>query len=146
MPEQQSSEAMKAIAARLRFYRELGINDFYHREVLATSTAATPEIEDPMPKQQVAAVRSEAEPKASEPIAIAGGVSSLFDPTAQVLPASERPAAMKIIQQDIGTNCTRCRLGTQGRKQVVFGVGNLSADIMFVGEAPGADEDAQGEP
>jgi DNA polymerase len=43
-------------------------------------------------------------------------------------------------------DCTRCKLHTMGRKQVVFGVGNPNADLMFVGEAPGADEDQQGEP
>jgi uracil-DNA glycosylase family 4 len=43
-------------------------------------------------------------------------------------------------------DCTRCKLHTLGRRQVVFGVGNPSADLMFVGEAPGADEDVQGEP
>ena len=42
--------------------------------------------------------------------------------------------------------CTRCKLHTLGRKQVVFGVGNPDADLMFVGEAPGADEDVQGIP
>jgi DNA polymerase len=43
------------------------------------------------------------------------------------------------------TACTRCRLaGT--RTQVVFGVGNPNADLMFIGEAPGRDEDIQGEP
>jgi uracil-DNA glycosylase family 4 len=49
------------------------------------------------------------------------------------------------IREDIG-DCTRCKLHTLGRKQIVFGVGNPSADLMFVGEAPGADEDAQGVP
>jgi uracil-DNA glycosylase family 4 len=49
------------------------------------------------------------------------------------------------IREDIG-DCTRCKLHTQGRTQVVFGVGNPSADVMFVGEAPGADEDVQGVP
>ena len=49
------------------------------------------------------------------------------------------------IRDDIG-DCTRCKLHTQGRTQVVFGVGNPSADLMFVGEAPGADEDIQGIP
>lgn len=49
------------------------------------------------------------------------------------------------IREDIG-DCTRCKLATLGRRQVVFGVGNESAELMFVGEAPGADEDAQGEP
>src|SRR6059058_5720535 len=41
--------------------------------------------------------------------------------------------------------CTRCRL-SQGRTQVVFGAGNLRADLMFVGEAPGFHEDKQGVP
>jgi DNA polymerase len=43
-------------------------------------------------------------------------------------------------------DCTRCKLHTMGRKQIVFGVGNPDADLMFIGEAPGADEDIQGEP
>ena len=42
--------------------------------------------------------------------------------------------------------CTRCEHLVDSRRQVVFGVGNEAADILFVGEAPGADEDAQGEP
>jgi len=49
------------------------------------------------------------------------------------------------IREDIG-DCTRCKLATLGRRQVVFGVGNPNADLMFVGEAPGADEDVQGVP
>ena len=43
-------------------------------------------------------------------------------------------------------DCTRCKLHTLGRRQIVFGVGNPDADLMFVGEAPGADEDIQGIP
>lgn len=42
--------------------------------------------------------------------------------------------------------CTRCPHLVRSRTQVVFGVGNPEADLMFVGEAPGADEDEQGEP
>ena len=53
---------------------------------------------------------------------------------------------LAIIKADIGPDCSRCKLHTLGRKQVVFGVGNPNADLMFVGEAPGADEDIQGEP
>jgi DNA polymerase len=52
---------------------------------------------------------------------------------------------LEAIRGDIG-DCTRCKLCTLGRKQIVFGVGNLHADLMFVGEAPGRDEDAQGIP
>src|SRR5262249_7861559 len=50
------------------------------------------------------------------------------------------------IKADIGDDCRRCKLHKLGRKQVVFGVGNPDADLMFVGEAPGADEDEQGIP
>ena len=50
------------------------------------------------------------------------------------------------IQADIGDDCRRCKLHKLGRKQIVFGVGNPNADLMFVGEAPGADEDEQGIP
>jgi DNA polymerase len=53
---------------------------------------------------------------------------------------------LALIKTDIGPDCSRCKLHTLGRKQVVFGVGNPNADLMFVGEAPGADEDIQGEP
>ena len=53
--------------------------------------------------------------------------------------------ALRIIREDLG-DCTRCKLHKQGRKQIVFGVGNPRAELMFVGEGPGADEDAQGEP
>lgn len=41
--------------------------------------------------------------------------------------------------------CNKCKLCT-GRKNIVFGTGNKNADIMFIGEGPGADEDIQGEP
>jgi len=50
------------------------------------------------------------------------------------------------IRAEIGDDCSRCKLHTLGRKQIVFGVGNPEADLMFVGEGPGADEDEQGIP
>jgi len=53
--------------------------------------------------------------------------------------------ALAAIRADIG-DCTRCKLHTLGRTQIVFGVGNPEADLMFVGEAPGGDEDIQGIP
>jgi uracil-DNA glycosylase len=53
--------------------------------------------------------------------------------------------ALVAIRDDLG-DCTRCKLHTLGRRQIVYGVGNPDADLMFVGEAPGADEDLQGEP
>ncbi len=56
----------------------------------------------------------------------------------------QAPASLEEISEEIG-DCVRCKL-CHGRTHIVFGVGNPKADLMFVGEAPGADEDAQGEP
>ena len=53
-------------------------------------------------------------------------------------------STLEEIRGQIG-ECTRCKLH-RGRKNIVFGVGNPKADLMFVGEAPGADEDTQGIP
>ena len=50
------------------------------------------------------------------------------------------------IKEDIGDDCRRCKLCTLGRSQIVFGVGNPKARLMFVGEAPGEEEDKRGEP
>ena len=56
------------------------------------------------------------------------------------------PRLLAVLKEEIGPACNRCKLHGLGRRQIVFGVGNPSADLMFVGEAPGADEDEQGEP
>ena len=58
---------------------------------------------------------------------------------------TSRSEALAALRADLG-DCTRCVLHTLGRRQIVFGVGNPDAALMFVGEAPGADEDVQGEP
>ena len=58
----------------------------------------------------------------------------------------EPKIALRVIRDELGVDCSRCKLHALGRTQVVFGVGNPNADLMFVGEAPGADEDIQGEP
>ena len=61
--------------------------------------------------------------------------------------AGESPAgALDRLRAEIGPLCVRCKLCNLGRRQVVFGVGNPKARLMFVGEAPGEDEDRQGEP
>ncbi len=60
-------------------------------------------------------------------------------------PAAPRgAAALQVVRDHLG-DCQRCKLAPQ-RTNLVFGVGNPLADLIFVGEAPGADEDAQGEP
>lgn len=88
--------------------------------------------------------------RAAEP-ALSGSVSeytqvSVSPPAREVVPA-DLPAGgrlLTVIRDDIG-DCTRCKLH-QGRTNLVFGVGNPEARLMFVGEGPGADEDEQGEP
>jgi len=70
---------------------------------------------------------------------------SNHEQSAPLAVSSNAAEALASVRSYIG-DCTRCKLHTLGRKQVVFGVGNPEADLMFVGEAPGADEDAQGIP
>lgn len=79
-------------------------------------------------------LRSVAAPAASEDKALFGDIAGL----------PESNETMQDIWGDIG-NCTRCPL-YEGRTQVVHTVGNYQSDLMFIGEAPGADEDAKGEP
>ena len=66
-------------------------------------------------------------------------------PVAPMTFARSTAEALAAIRGDLG-DCTRCKLHTQGRTQIVFGVGSPTAELMFVGEAPGADEDIQGIP
>jgi len=65
--------------------------------------------------------------------------------TAPIVFAKNPSEALAAVRADIG-DCTRCKLHSLGRRQIVFGVGNPNADLMFVGEAPGGDEDVQGIP
>ena len=67
------------------------------------------------------------------------------DPTAVPLVLTTPAEALATVRAEIG-DCVRCKLHALGRRQIVFGVGNPDADLMFVGEAPGADEDIQGIP
>lgn len=56
------------------------------------------------------------------------------------------PESLADIQAELGADCQRCKLSQCGRHRIVFGDGNPHAELVFVGEAPGADEDAQGLP
>src|SRR5215472_9402079 len=129
MPLTLDPQMKRALAERVRFYNELGIYDFYRRQTASTTPEIQPEQREEMPLK----------------VKAAAGEAELF-----VVPRPEKsvanPAeALRVIREDLG-DCTRCRLHKQGRKQIVFGVGNPRAELMFIGEAPGADEDIQGEP
>jgi len=63
----------------------------------------------------------------------------------QIVPAADRAAALQAVRDKIG-DCTRCPLAYAGRRNIVFADGDPNARLMFVGEGPGADEDASGLP
>lgn len=134
------------LADRLRFYEDLGIYQFYRdRSRVAPAPAA---IETPSAVSKETALPKPARKIETPP-------PSPLLPKAIPLPAASGPslfeAADKIvgdsllkIREDLG-ECTRCKLH-KGRHSIVFGDGNPKAELVFVGEGPGADEDAQGLP
>lgn len=71
--------------------------------------------------------------------------ASLFEASRSTLPRAEREERLRAIAARVA-QCTRCQELAGARTQTVFGVGNPEAQIMFLGEAPGADEDRLGEP
>ena len=200
MPRALDSATRDALAERLKFYRDLGLTDFYRRPVavgapgldsetgertsadagapgLDSETGEGTSSDEGAPSfpqaAQAASERvgdhdsspSQAEAPApdirpnffqeeptikprkgfSAPPEIAAAVPSApLQPRASIASIDERAAALDLIRQDLG-DCTRCALHT-GRHTIVFGVGNPAARLMFVGEGPGADEDAQGLP
>jgi DNA polymerase len=79
------------------------------------------------------------------PAASGPAPASLFDEPGPSPPVREPGAALAEIRADLG-ECTRCKLHALGRTQVVYGVGSPKARLMFIGEAPGGDEDVQGIP
>ncbi len=101
----------------LEFYQDIGIKTVFRRE--GAIVAAAPR-------------------RAAAPTRLAAGLAPILPP---LEPAHDN--LLKIIE-DIG-DCKRCRLH-EGRNKLVFGVGNEQAKLVFVGEGPGADEDAQGIP
>jgi DNA polymerase len=123
------------LKAHVEFYEELGVDGMRLESAWRKRRAGGQVVPDP--------AQSGAGRVLSDPPPSVGRV--LSDPPHEVRLFSSPAAALKAIREEIG-DCTRCKLHTLGRKQIVFGVGNPSADLMFVGEAPGADEDLQGEP
>src|SRR5438270_13239640 len=118
MPD--NSEFRQHLADRVSFYRELGIYDFYRRERAASVGLSAETQHAALLPQDLAASGSVNHAGKSGGMAPADGKQEEMTP--------ER--ALQVIREDIG-DCTRCVLHQQGRKQIVFGVGNPRADIMF---------------
>jgi uracil-DNA glycosylase len=134
MSEPLNPQLRRSLAERIRYYNELGIYDFYRRDAgedrgFAHSSADS----KPVPENTGEGVRTTHTARAT------------WAETRSEYDVADPAVALKIIREDLG-DCTRCVLHSLGRKQIVFGVGNPRAELMFVGEAPGADEDLQGEP
>ena len=160
MPPALDPATREALIARVRFYRDLGLTEFYRRPVdpalLAQLEAAA---DEPQQLRAPSNPRSSAEwvgEKDPQPV-FDQSTTSQEDPTiaprkpitappkvAAAIAPADRAAALVTIREDIG-DCTRCALH-KGRNKLVFGDGNPAARLMFVGEGPGADEDAQGLP
>ncbi len=131
----------RALAARLRFYRDLGLTEFYRRPVDLSSTedagAPGPSLLGTWDSSSKPIITQEHAIPPRKPI---------FTPSVvpAAIPSADRASALRIIREEIG-DCTRCALH-KGRNKIVFADGSPNARLMFVGEGPGADEDAQGLP
>jgi DNA polymerase len=132
----------EALLDRVRFYRDLGLTEFYRRPVnpaLAARLAAEPD----KPQSPVAPSLPQILSQEDQPIS--PRKQSFSSPEiADAVPEADRAAALQLIRDELG-DCTRCPLHS-GRNKLVFGDGSASARLMFIGEGPGADEDAQGLP
>ncbi|MGA2235703.1 MAG: uracil-DNA glycosylase [Terriglobales bacterium] len=154
MPRTLDPELRRALAARIRYYNEMGIYDFYRQPLSdrAGEVAAPVAVdeEDVIVSEHTLEPGEEMSPRKAAAVAMPVAIEreeNIFEAIAlkPEQSVSDPVKALKIIREDLG-DCTRCVLHKQGRKQIVFGVGNPKAELMFVGEGPGADEDAQGEP
>ena len=136
----------QAAEAQLRFARDLGIFDFYRRSTEDLPTFAT--LHD-VTAAEISVAAPEILPQIAvtleEPTIARTPISIIADIPSQPFAGTDKVAALHALQQEIGL-CMRCPLALQGRHLIVFGDGDPKAELMFVGEAPGADEDAQGLP
>jgi DNA polymerase len=131
-PPDRAGQIRAQVAEHLRFLQELGVEGFSRDPKWSRAASAGLGLK--------AGAYENAEP----------GVGPGLQPGAEGLQPGAAAAAsaadvLRDIRADLG-DCTRCKLHRLGRRQIVFGVGNPNADLMFVGEAPGHDEDVQGEP
>jgi uracil-DNA glycosylase family 4 len=145
MPDRADIALQEKLNARLRFYEDLGLGQFYGNRRASTPGRSSVPAENPIVPIEESNLRK----AAPKPAALASAtklpslpvaaVSSLFDATSKMVGET-----LPIIREDLG-DCTRCKLHST-RNKIVFGDGSSTAQLVFVGEGPGADEDAQGLP
>jgi len=123
------------IADQLEFYRSLGVKSLDVPVIRPLESRATPPARPASTGSDDAAEVLKA--------ALAGTPAGKPARSVQRTEASET-MTLESIREELG-DCQRCQL-SGGRTHIVFGTGSPNADLVFVGEAPGADEDRQGEP
>jgi uracil-DNA glycosylase len=150
------SSCRSRLEAWLRYTDSLGIGPYY-RDRASSHPAEHPQ-EHPAEPPAAASVPVPMQAQSHTMTAMASpGTTSSKAPvrgTSVVIPALDSPSlfderiegdTLERIREDIGPHCTRCKLH-KARSKIVFGVGNPQAQLVFVGEGPGRDEDEQGEP
>ena len=142
---------------QLKFYREIGIEDIGGAAITsepaprAISTASPPvnggrggEVED-MPRKKIQTEQAGLFGDITGEVAGGTAPESATRPKPAALPVIVAvDPSLEAIREDIG-ECTRCKLH-EHRTNIVFGEGNPRARLVFIGEGPGADEDATGRP
>jgi len=138
-----------ALAAHIRYFRDLGVFDFYRRgEPLPTEEAAAV-LQTVTVTATESLLPSFSESKPEMPRAVPDVRPLVSQPALRISSSAPiapelRAAALQAIRDEIG-DCQRCPLAPT-RNKLVFGDGDPNARLLFVGEGPGADEDAQGLP
>ncbi len=135
---------------KARGVRHVAVEPETLRALTLAPKAASPTVSTPAARLASAPVtRSAVAPAlAAKPKPVAQPTISeiaLSPSTAPVLNPAEKLAAFNALRERVMA-CVKCAHLASSRTNVVFGVGNIDAQLMFVGEAPGADEDEQGEP
>jgi DNA polymerase len=138
-------EVLHSVREHARFLRELGVEGLSLNLASEPASIANPEMDRTASAISAARPALETPPRKTIPATrtVQPGASFFGNPAVAPSAATSRET-LEQIWQDIG-DCTRCGL-CEGRTQVVNTHGNRKARLMFVGEAPGADEDAQGKP
>jgi len=149
MGSSDASPDRTRILASIRDYidqlREEGLEGLPAPHNVATSAKApAPELKASSKASQIAPTQSESAASMPPPAASGSSPSAAGADNRYRYPDLEKTENLSELREFIG-ECTRCKLHPL-RKNIVFGVGDPNAELMFVGEAPGADEDMRGEP
>ena len=139
MATRLAPETEEAVRARIAYFRDLGVFDFYRRDCASSGALRVAEASDDSQEQLSAEAEVLEIPQMPK-----SAVLPVIEASAQPVAPKDKAAALAAIQEDLG-ECTRCALH-KGRNKLVYGDGDPNARLMFVGEGPGADEDAQGLP